>query len=81
MVVQVTQWFTERLGYEYDPMVHGNSSEWLSDLISISFTHPPSLFKRSMRSLKAPPLKSCMNVFMHAYSEDHLYEHLHGPAQ
>lgn len=53
---QVTQWFTDKLGYEYDPMVHGNSSEWLSDLISISFTNPPSFFKRSMRSLKVPAL-------------------------
>lgn len=50
--VQVTQWFTDKLGYQYDPVVHGNSSEWLSDLISISFTTPPSFFKRSMRSLK-----------------------------
>ncbi|BDA40680.1 ABC transporter G family member 22 [Coccomyxa sp. Obi] len=49
---QVTQWFTDKLGYEYDPVVHGNTSEWLSDLISISFSHGPSFFKRSMRSLK-----------------------------
>lgn len=51
-LVQVTSWFTERLNYEYDPLVHGNTAEWLSDLVSISFTEPPKYFRRSMRSIK-----------------------------
>ena len=51
-LIQVTSWFTERLNYEYDPLVHGNTAEWLSDLVSISFTEPPKYFKRSMRSIK-----------------------------
>ncbi len=45
-------WFGGRLGYDFDPVVHGTASEWLSDLISISFNEPPKHFKRSMRTLK-----------------------------
>ena len=51
---QVTNWFTKSLNYQYDPVLHGNVAEWLSDLISISFTEPPKYFKRSMRSIKVP---------------------------
>ncbi len=50
--MQVTDWFCGRLHYEFDPAVHGTASEWLSDLVSISFTEPPAHFKRSMRTLK-----------------------------
>lgn len=49
---QVTDWFTGKLGYQYDPVMHGTASEWLSDLISISFNEPPKYFKKSMRSLQ-----------------------------
>ena len=54
--LQVTGWFTEKLNYEYDPLVHGNTAEWLSDLVSISFDEPPKYFKRSMRYLKVTPI-------------------------
>ena len=50
--MQVTDWFCGKLHYEFDPAVHGTASEWLSDLVSISFTEPPAHFKRSMRTLK-----------------------------
>ena len=56
---QVTNWFTKSLNYQYDPLMHGNVAEWLSDLISISFTEPPKYFKRSMRSIKVPQHTSC----------------------
>lgn len=55
-LLQVTGWFTEKLNYEYDPLVHGNTAEWLSDLVSISFDEPPKYFKRSMRCLKVTPI-------------------------
>ncbi len=48
----MTAWYTEKLNYEYDPLVHGNTAEWLSDLVSISFDEPPKYFKRSMRCIK-----------------------------
>ncbi len=51
-LLQVTAWYTEKLNYEYDPLVHGNTAEWLSDLVSISFDEPPKYFKRSMRCIK-----------------------------
>ena len=56
---QVTNWFTKSLNYQYDPLMHGNVAEWLSDLISISFTEPPKYFKRSMRSIKVPQHACC----------------------
>ncbi len=54
-LLQVTAWYTEKLNYEYDPLVHGNTAEWLSDLVSISFDEPPKYFKRSMRCIKVTP--------------------------
>ena len=59
MCSQVTNWFTKTLSYQYDPGLHGNVAEWLSDLISISFTKPPKYFKRSMRSIKVPQHACC----------------------
>ena len=59
MLFQVTNWFTKSLNYQYDPLMHGNVAEWLSDLISISFTEPPKYFKRSMRSIKVPQHPCC----------------------
>lgn len=50
--MQVTDWFCGKLHYEFDPAVHGTASEWLSDLVSISFTEQPAHFKRSMRTMK-----------------------------
>ena len=55
-MTQVTAWYTEKLNYEYDPLVHGNTAEWLSDLVSISFDEPPKYFKRSMRCIKVTPV-------------------------
>ena len=52
ILLQVTHWFTEKLNYEYDPLMHGNTAEWLSDLVSISFDEPPKYFKRSMRCIR-----------------------------
>ena len=62
LLFQVTNWFTKSLNYQYDPVLHGNVAEWLSDLISISFTEPPKYFKRSMRSLKVPQYISCTTL-------------------
>ena len=59
---QVTNWFTKSLNYQYDPLMHGNVAEWLSDLISISFTEPPKYFKRSMRSIKVRQLTCCTGL-------------------
>ena len=55
-LLQVTHWFTDSLNYEYDPLVHGNTAEWLSDLVSISFDEPPKYFKRSMRCIRVTPI-------------------------
>lgn len=59
---QVTEWFTGKLGYQYDPVMHGTASEWLSDLISISFNEPPKYFKKSMRSVQVayPSCGACI---------------------
>ena len=59
---QVTNWFTKSLNYQYDPLMHGNVAEWLSDLISISFTEPPKYFKRSMRSIKVRQHTGCTDL-------------------
>lgn len=50
--MQVINWFSGHLDYDFDPLVHGTASEWLSDLVSISFTQPPKHFRRSMRTIK-----------------------------
>ena len=62
---QVTNWFTKTLSYQYNPGLHGNVAEWLSDLISISFTEPPKYFKRSMRSIKVPQ-HACYTILVMA---------------
>ena len=75
MLFQVTNWFTKSLNYQYDPLMHGNVAEWLSDLISISFTEPPKYFKRSMRSIKVPqhPLLYCPSTNLPPGGEVSIY--------
>jgi len=55
--VQVTNWFQNRLNFDYDPLHHGNTAEWLADLVSISFNKPSPFFKRTMRTIKVRTAK------------------------
>ncbi len=39
-------WFAESLGYLSQPGVHGSPSDWLMDLVSVSFALPDSNLAR-----------------------------------
>lgn len=48
----VANWFTEKLGYDYDPKIHGVVSDWVIDLVSIGFSKPDQFYGKSMRTEK-----------------------------
>lgn len=33
-------WFSEVLGYDYDPQLHGVASDWVMDLVNVGFKKP-----------------------------------------
>lgn len=47
---RVASWFTENLGYDYDPKIHGVVSDWVIDLVSIGFSKPEEFYGNSMRT-------------------------------
>jgi hypothetical protein len=36
----VVPWFSGHLGYGHDPALHGVTSDWVMDLVSVSFAKP-----------------------------------------
>jgi hypothetical protein len=37
---KVVPWFSTTLGYAYDPTLHGVTSDWVMDLVSVAFSKP-----------------------------------------
>lgn len=46
----VVEWFSGRLGYPYDPQLHGVVSDWALDLVAIGFYKPKKFYGHTITS-------------------------------
>ncbi|MEW5309515.1 MAG: hypothetical protein WDW38_001400 [Sanguina aurantia] len=60
-------WFNEELLYSYDPAFHGVPSDWVMDLVNISFAKPVKYYGKMMNTHEE--LSSAADSFAEMYKE------------
>ena len=68
VVRDAVPWFTQKLGYDYDPAINGVASDWLMDLVSIGFNKPKELYGHSMNSIA--DVNAAAERFRQEYEKD-----------
>ena len=61
-------WFTQKLGYDFDPAVSGIASDWLMDLVSVGFNKPKEFYGQSLNSIA--DVDAAAEKFRQEYEKD-----------